>query len=122
MSRERSRRTILYALCGAVLGSKTLAAETPQIDPYPDSQRGKPLPSVPKDEDPRLPDGKSQKNAIAKEQHEKALKDADELVSAAIDLRDELRKAGMFVVPLNSVKRSEEIEKIAKRIRSRLKS
>ena len=35
------------------------------------------------DEDPQLPNGKSQKDAIAKQQHEQALKDADELVDTA---------------------------------------
>lgn len=73
-------------------------------------------------EDPRMPDGKSQKNAIANEQHEQALKDADRLVETAEDLRNELRQAGKFVVPLTSVKKTEEIEKLAKRIRGRLRS
>ena len=69
-----------------------------------------------------MPDGKSQKNAIAKEQHEQALKDADQLLSDAQDLRNGLKGAGSYVVSLNAVKKTEEIEKLAKRIRGRLKS
>ena len=72
-------------------------------------------------EDPRLPDGRSQKNAIAKQQHEQALKEADKLIATAEELRDELRKAGTYVVPVASVKKTEEIEKLARRIRGRLK-
>jgi hypothetical protein len=93
-------------------------AEPSQEEQLPDARRPK-LPEL--DDDPRLPDGKSQKNAIAKEQHEQALKDADQLVAMAQDLRDEIRQAGTFVVPLSSVKKTEEIEKLAKRIRGRLK-
>ncbi|MDQ2843069.1 MAG: hypothetical protein M3Y72_18925 [Acidobacteriota bacterium] len=69
-----------------------------------------------------MPNGKSQKNAIAKEEHEQALKDAQQLVNVAEELRNELQRAGTFVVPLASVKKTEEIEKLAKRIRGRLKS
>lgn len=93
-------------------------ADTLQEEQAPDVRRPK-LPEL--DDDPRLPDGKSQKNAIAREQHEQALKDADQLVATAQDLRDEIKQAGTFVVPLSSVKKTEEIEKLAKRIRGRLK-
>ena len=96
----------------------TQRADMPQEEQLPDARRPK-LPEL--DDDPRLPDGKSQKNAIAKEQHEQALKDADQLVAMAQDLRDEIKQAGTFVVPLSSVKKTEEIEKLAKRIRGRLK-
>ncbi len=73
-------------------------------------------------EEPRLPDGRSQRNAIAKDEHKKALEDADQLVTEAQELRDQLKAAGTYVVPLGSVKKTEEIEKLAKRIRGRLKS
>lgn len=74
------------------------------------------------DEDKRLPNGKSQKNAIAKEMHEQALKDTGELITIAEQLRDELKKAGDYVVPVSSVRKTEQIEKLAKKIRSRLQS
>lgn len=78
---------------------------------------------IPRDEeeDAKLPNGKSQKNAIAEEQHKKALAEADQLVKLAQKLRDDLRKAGDFVVPLSSVRETESIEKLAKQIRSRLR-
>lgn len=84
-------------------------------------ERAPSLPPPNPDQDQKLPNGKSLKNAIAKEEHEQALKDANELVSVAQQLKDELQKAGDYVVHLSSVKKTEEIEKLARRIRGRLK-
>jgi Zn-dependent oligopeptidase len=107
----RTRRSVLLcAGAAAILGAQQ---ETP---------RKTPLPELPKeDEDEKMPNGKSRSDAIAKEEHEKALKDTDQLIAMAQQLKDELQKAGDYVVPLSSVKRTEEIEKLARRIRGRLK-
>ena len=108
-----TRRFALFSL----LGSAIFAAGRQEI-PNPNDRR----PTYPEtdDDDKRLPNGKSQKDAIAKEQHEQALKDANDLVSIAEGLRDELQKAGNYVVPVGSVKKTEQIEKLAKKIRGRL--
>ncbi len=74
------------------------------------------------EEDRKLPNGKSQKDAIAKQSHQDALKDAEDLFTLAGDLRDQLKKAGDYVVDVSSVKKTEEIEKLARRIRGRLKT
>ena len=84
-------------------------------------QRTVPLPANP-DEDVKLPNGKSQKDAIAKENHEQAMKDVNELISIAEQLRDELQKSGEHVVSVSSVKKTEDIERLARKIRGRLKS
>ncbi len=100
-----------------------MARQSPGQDPQGTGEPDNRKPKFPNEnEDPRLPNGKSQKNAIAKEEHEQALKDAQQLVNVAEELRNELQRAGTFVVPLASVKKTEEIEKLAKRIRGRLKS
>ncbi len=115
---KRSRRSVIVTL----LGSFSLAPNQ-RAGSLQDEQTPNERPKLPElNDDPRLPDGKSQKNAIAKEEHEQALKDAEQLVTVAQDLRDELKQAGTFVVPLSSVKKTEEIEKLAKRIRGRLKN
>lgn len=115
---KRSRRTALLSFFVPLFFALKLQPQATQEEQVPDERR----PKVPEpNEEPRLPDGKSQKNAIAKEQHDQALKDADQLVAIAQDLRDELQHAGTFVVPVTSLKKTEEIEKLAKRIRSRLK-
>ncbi len=113
-----SRRNVLLALTGSLSLARNQRAGELQEEQGPDERRPK-LPEL--EDDPRLPDGKSQKNAIAKEQHEQALKEAEQLVAVARELRDELKQAGTFVVPLSSVKKTEEIEKLAKRIRGRLR-
>ena len=118
-AQEPSRRATLLSLFLPLFFVPNLQSQITQDEQVPDERK----PRIPDpNEEPRLPDGKSQKNAIAKEQHDQALKDADHLVSVAEDLRNELQRAGTFVVPLTSVKKTEEIEKLAKRIRSRLKS
>jgi hypothetical protein len=43
-------------------------------------------------------------------------------VELAGQLRNDLQQAGNYVVPLSSVKKTEQIEKLARRIRSRLKA
>ena len=100
-----------------MLAPLTVAAASRQ-DPSDD--RRLPIPKSP-DEDTRLPNGKSQRNEMARQQHADALKDVESLVSAAEELRDELKRAGDYVVPVNSLRKTEEIEKLAKRIRGRLK-
>jgi predicted RND superfamily exporter protein len=69
----------------------------------------------------RLPDGRSQAEAIVKEDHERSLKDAAELVKLAEELKEELEKNDRHVISVGSIKKTEEIEKLAKRIRSRMK-
>ena len=112
---SRTRRHALFTL----LLSPVLSAQ--EQFPSDDRRRPDPFPKHP-EEDAKLPNGKSQKDAIAKYNHEQSLKDANDLVEAATGLRDELQKAGNYVVPLTSVKKTEEIEKLARRIRGRLKA
>jgi hypothetical protein len=108
----RTRRALLLSVAGSAL----MAAQ----NPIPD-QPGRDIPAPGSDDDRRLPNGKSQKNEMAKEEHQQALKEANDLLTVAQQLKDELQKAGDYVVPLSSVKKTEEIEKLAKRIRGRLK-
>jgi hypothetical protein len=74
------------------------------------------------EEDVKLPNGKSQKDAISKQAHEDALKEIDSLIHLAEDLRDELKRSGNFVVAISSLKKTDEIEKLARRIRGKLKA
>ncbi len=106
-----SRRTIVASFLASAAARGQSSAQQQETPPFP------PKPG----EDRKLPDGKSQTDAIAKSDHEKALKDADDLVAMAEQLRDELKRAGDYVVPVSSVKKTEEIEKLARRIRGRLK-
>jgi hypothetical protein len=69
----------------------------------------------------RLPNGKNQQEEILKADHERDLKDAAELIELAEGLKEELEKNDRHVLSLSSLKKTEEIEKLAKRIRSRLR-
>jgi len=114
-----SRRAVLLSSIASTL----LHAKKQDSQGQQGNQHFPPVPNPSKpDEDRKLPNGKSQNDAIAKANHEQALKDANDLITVAERLRDELQKAGNYVVPVSSVKKTEEIEKLARRIRGRLKA
>jgi hypothetical protein len=71
--------------------------------------------------DVKLPSGKSQREEILKAEHAKALREAAELAGLAESLKQELEKTGHSVLSVSSLRKTEEIEKLAKRIRSRLR-
>jgi hypothetical protein len=110
-----SRRNVVFAF----LISAALRGQIP--DPQ-DPQHRNNFPRPPEDGDTKLPNGKSQKDAIAKQNHEQAVKDAQALVDLAQQLKDDIDKAGQYVVPVSALKKTEELEKLAKRIRSRLRT
>ena len=55
-------------------------------------------------------------------EHEKALKDAETLVSLSNQLKDDIQKAGNFVVPVSALRKTQEIEKLARSVRTHLQS
>jgi hypothetical protein len=71
--------------------------------------------------DVKLPNGKSQREEILKADHEKTLQDAAQLVKLSEELQDELIKEDRHVLSIATLKKTEDIEKLAKRIRTRLK-
>ncbi len=71
--------------------------------------------------DVRLPSGKLQRDEILKADHEKNLEDAAKLLKAAEDLKIAIEKSDPYVLSIGTMKQTEEIEKIARRIRSRMK-
>src|SRR6185295_2836433 len=75
------------------------------------------------DENPdvKLPDGKSQRDAIVKEEFKRNLKDVDRLATLANELKEAMEASDAHIVSLKIIKQTEEIEKLAKTIRGRLK-
>ena len=69
----------------------------------------------------RLPNGKLQSDEILKIEHKKSLQDVDALIETAEELREELLKNDRFVLSIASMKKTEEIEKLARKIRDRMK-
>jgi len=76
---------------------------------------------VPPSEDIRLPNGKLQREEILKAEFQKSLEDARELSRLADELKLDLEKNDRYVLSLATLKKTEEIEKLAKRIHDRLK-
>src|SRR5438270_4509284 len=72
-------------------------------------------------EDGKLPNGKSQKDEILKADHKKNLEEAAELLKLSEELKADLAKNDRYIVSLKTLKRTEDIEKLAKSIRGRLK-
>jgi hypothetical protein len=82
------------------------------------------LPQQPAGQEPldaKLPSGKSQREEILKADHQRSLKDAAELVKLSEELQIELEKNDRHVLSIASLKKLDDIEKITKRIKSRLK-
>lgn len=113
-----SRRATLLSLVAASL---RLPAQDPQHPDHTFPSDHTPPSALDPDEDRKLPNGKSQKDAMAKQSHQDALKDIDALIALAEELRDQIKSKGDYVVDVSSLKKTEEIEKLAKRIRGKLK-
>ena len=106
---SRIRRALLLLVPAALASSRPLGA-----------QRNVP----PLNEEPevvRLPNGKKQQDEILKSEYEKNVKDAQELVSIARSFEEDLERDDRFVLSLSSLKKLDDIEKLTKRIRGRLK-
>ncbi len=105
------------ALTAVVTASILLAVSLPagQADPRLPRDPTKSAEAV------RLPNGKLQQDEILKADHEKSIKDAAQLIELSESLKKELEKDDSHVLSIASLKKTEEIEKIAKRIRARLK-
>jgi hypothetical protein len=78
------------------------------------------LPDV-QDHDVKLPNGKSQRDAILKAEHEENLKDAARLVEMSQDLKADLEKNDTFILSMGTLKKTDDIEKLVKKIRSRMR-
>ncbi len=73
------------------------------------------------DDEVILPNGKSQKDEILKSEHQQNLKDAAELADLAEQLKIDLEKNDRYVLSMATIKKTDDIEKLAKRIRARMR-
>jgi hypothetical protein len=75
----------------------------------------------PAPEDVRLPSGKMQRDEILKSDYQKSLEDARALSKLADQLKVDMEKNDYNVLSLATLKKVDEIDKLAKRIHDRLK-
>jgi hypothetical protein len=87
------------------------------------AQRGETRSQSPNEDetDVRLPNGKVQRYEILKAEHEQNLKDAAQLADLAEQLKQELEKNDRYILSVSSLKKTDEIENLVKKIRSRLR-
>ncbi len=69
----------------------------------------------------RMPDGRTQAEHILEHEYRKSRQDAAELVKLAEALKKELDENDYHVLSLNALRKAERIEKLARRIKNRLK-
>ena len=85
-------------------------------------EQGPPLrPSEDSPDGPRLPNGKLQREEILKDEYQKTISDARELSKLADELKLDLEKNDRYVLSIATLKKTETIEKLARRIHDRLK-
>ncbi len=68
-----------------------------------------------------FPGGKDLRDEALKADHEKSIKEAEELIRLSQELKEDLEKNTRHVLSLAAIKKTEEIEKISKRIRTRMR-
>jgi len=73
-----------------------------------------------RDED-RLPDGRRRSEAILQADYERSLRDLEELIQVAQELKQELEKNKYHVLSVQSVRAAERLEQLARRIRARMR-
>lgn len=112
---KRIFRRVALTLCLSAVFGLSLAQEPGDLPPT-----RVPSPTVERP-DVRLPSGKSQRDEILKAEHEQNIKDAAKLAEMAGDLKQTLEKEDRFVFSLTTVKKTEDIEKLARKIRIRLR-
>jgi len=69
----------------------------------------------------RLPNGKLQTDAILKSEYDQNVKDARALTSLAKSIELELDQNDQYVLSLGMLKKLQDIEKISKRMQSRIR-
>lgn len=88
------------------------------------AQERPPRPGQPEEEDKddvRLPNGKKQRDEILKADYAKNVKEARELADLAKQFADDLEKNDRYVLSVASLKQLDDIEKLTRRIRGRMK-
>ncbi|MGP8244927.1 MAG: hypothetical protein ACLQVN_10465 [Bryobacteraceae bacterium] len=85
------------------------------------AQMPKPLEKDEPEKDVTLPNGKSQRDEILKAEYRQNLKDAAQLVDLSQQLKQDLEKNDRYVLSLDDLKKTDDIEKLAKKIRSRMR-
>jgi len=69
----------------------------------------------------KLPNVKLQRDEIAKADYKKNLEDAAQLVQLSQDVKEALQNGDQYVVSVRTIKKLDDIDKLSRSIRGRLK-
>jgi hypothetical protein len=72
-------------------------------------------------EDVTLPNGKKWSDAIAEAEHADNIKDSRVLAQLSAEIRDDFEKGDKFVLPLKTLRKLDDAEKLVKTLRGRLR-
>ena len=100
------RRTLFSVVFGALL----LAQHTPPGPQNPDA------PSI-----LRTPDGRNRTEMILKADHEASIKDLESVRKLVEEVKIDMEKNDRHVLSVGTIKKLENIEKLSKRMRGRMK-
>lgn len=100
------RRTLFSAVFGALL----LAQHLPPEQQNPDT------PAI-----LRTPDGRNRTEMILKADHEASLRDIETMRKLVEEIKIDMEKNDRHILSVATLKKIDEIEKLAKKIRSRMK-
>jgi hypothetical protein len=116
--RSRIRRQLLLLVPATLLRAQNgLRPQNQQVQqPMPAN-----LQNADDKPDVRLPNGKRQTDEILKDDYQKNLKDARDLTDLARALEGDLEKNEAFVFSLASLKKLDDMERLTRRIRGRMK-
>ncbi len=112
-SHSTLRRTLLR-FAPAFLAARLLQAQSIA------HQDQMPVPGVAPD-DVRLPNGKLQRDAILKADYDQNLKDARALIDMTKSFELDLEKSDASILSLGLLKRLDDIDRVTKRIRGRMR-
>jgi hypothetical protein len=110
------RRRLLRLLPVAIAARLLPAQSMGQPNPH---QEQMPVPGIP--DDTHLPNGKLQRDEILKADYEQNLKDARALIDEAKSFELDLEKSDRYVLSLGLLKKLDDIDKMTKRIRNRMR-
>jgi hypothetical protein len=115
-SHSSARRALLKF--AALLGPGALG---PHVLSASQSSQGHPGQTSDPADEFHLPSGKLQRDAILKDDYDHNIKDARELIDLSRSFELDLEKSDANVLSLDLLKKLDEIEKITKRIRGRMR-
>jgi hypothetical protein len=106
-SNRRRRLLAWLGLAPALLGAQS---QPPGMATGEDDRSGR-----------RMPDGRSMSEAILKEDHKRNIEDLGRMREIIVEVEQSLEKNAQHVLSIDNLKRLEEVEKMSRRIRGRMR-